>query len=135
SYNGHLSGHSPHSRTLRATFVLECHGHHRDLHSFPTRRSSDLGKTAADLDGHLKNADFFEVEKYPTSKLEITSVRSFDPATDKSVLTDATNIISGNLTIKEKTVNVSFPAKVSISENEANVQSKYSIKRQEWGLN
>src|SRR5690606_22784185 len=56
------------------------------------------GKTAADLDGHLKNEDFFEVEKYPTAKLEITSVRPFDPAKDKSVLTDATNIISGNLT-------------------------------------
>src|SRR5699024_12517911 len=23
-------------------FLLQCYGHHRDLHSFPTRRSSDL---------------------------------------------------------------------------------------------
>ncbi|NGM66899.1 YceI family protein [Sphingobacterium sp. SGR-19] len=92
------------------------------------------GKTAADLDGHLKNEDFFEVEKYPTAKLDITSVRPFDPAKDKSVLADATNIISGNLTIKEKTVNVSFPAKVSIQENSVNVQSKFSINRQDWGL-
>ncbi|PRD57143.1 YceI family protein [Sphingobacterium gobiense] len=92
------------------------------------------GKTAADLDGHLKNEDFFDVEKYPTSKLEITSVRSFDPAKDKSVLADATHVISGNLTIKEKTVNIAFPAKVSIQENEVNVQSKFSINRQDWGL-
>lgn len=92
------------------------------------------GKTAADLDGHLKNEDFFEVEKYPTSKLEITSVRSFDPAKDQSVLADATNVISGNLTIKEKTVNISFPAKVSINENEVIVQSKFTINRQDWGL-
>ncbi len=92
------------------------------------------GKTAADLDGHLKNEDFFEVEKYPTAKLDITSVRPFDPAKDKSVLADATNVISGNLTIKEKTVNISFPAKVSINENEVTVQSKFSINRQDWGL-
>src|SRR5438034_11745302 len=25
-------------------FFFECYGHHRDLHSFPTRRSSDLGR-------------------------------------------------------------------------------------------
>lgn len=92
------------------------------------------GKTAADLDGHLKNEDFFEVEKYPTAKLDITSVRPFDSTKDKSVLADATNIISGNLTIKEKTVNISFPAKVSVNENEVTVQSKFSINRQDWGL-
>src|SRR5947209_11778519 len=27
-------------------FFFECYGHHRDLHSFPTRRSSDLRRTA-----------------------------------------------------------------------------------------
>src|SRR5437868_11824091 len=26
-----------------ASFLFSGHGHHRDLHSFPTRRSSDLG--------------------------------------------------------------------------------------------
>ncbi|MCC3289285.1 YceI family protein, partial [Bacillus cereus] len=32
------------------------------------------GKTSADLDGHLKSADFFDVAKYPTVKFEITKV-------------------------------------------------------------
>lgn len=92
------------------------------------------GKTAADLDGHLKTGDFFEVEKYPTAKFEITAVTAFDAAKDKSVIADATNIISGNLTIKDKTVNVTFPAKVSVTENEVTVQSKFTINRQDWGL-
>ena len=35
------------------------------------------GKTAADLDAHLKNADFFESEKYPEAKFEITGVTAF----------------------------------------------------------
>src|SRR5690349_22037852 len=26
------------------TFLFKCYGDHRDLHSFPTRRSSDLGE-------------------------------------------------------------------------------------------
>src|SRR5690625_6722317 len=29
--------------------LLSCYGHHRHLHSFPTRRSSDLGGELADL--------------------------------------------------------------------------------------
>src|SRR5205085_4677918 len=35
---------------------LSCHGAHRDLHSFPTRRSSDLGPTSrmAKRSRHLK---------------------------------------------------------------------------------
>lgn len=92
------------------------------------------GKTAADLDGHLKNADFFESDKYPTAKFEITNVAPFDAAKDKSVLQGATNVISGNLTIKDKTVNVTFPAKVTISGETVNLQSQFTINRQDWGL-
>lgn len=110
-----------------------------DMNSISTDESSvdaltTGGKTAADLDGHLKNADFFEVDKYPTAKFEITEVKAFDAATEKSVLEGATNVISGNLTIKDKTVNVSFPAKVAVSENEVSLQSKFTINRQDWGL-
>src|SRR5439155_6582289 len=35
--------------TLRSYFLLFAHGHHRDLHSFPTRRSSDLADAGAAL--------------------------------------------------------------------------------------
>lgn len=110
-----------------------------DMNSFATDAASvDVaktgGKTATDLDTHLKNADFFEVDKYPHSKFEITSVKAFDAATDKSVMADATNMISGNLTIKDKTINVTFPAKINITDNEVTLQSKFTIKRQDWGL-
>lgn len=110
-----------------------------DMNSVLTNASSvdpakSGGKTSVDLDGHLKTADFFEVEKYPTSKFEITGVATFDAAKDKSVIADATNVISGNLTIKDKTVNVSFPAKIVVTDNEVSVQSKFTINRQDWGL-
>lgn len=48
--------------------------------------------------------------------------------------TGATNTVSGNLTIKDKTVNVKFPAKVAITDNEISVESKFTINRQDWGL-
>lgn len=110
-----------------------------DINSLATdEKSVDVattgGKTAADLDSHLKNADFFESEKYPTAKFEITAVSAFDAAKDKSVIEGATNIISGNLTIKDKTVNVTFPAKVTIAGESVNLQSQFTINRQDWGL-
>lgn len=110
-----------------------------DINSVLTdERSVDMattgGKTAADLDAHLKNEDFFEANKYPTAKFEITNIGSFDAEKETSVTEGATNTISGNLTIKDKTVNVTFPAKVNIADDNVSVQSKFTIKRQDWGL-
>ena len=96
--------------------------------------ASSGGKTSADLDLHLKNADFFDIEKYPTAKFEITNVKSFDAATDKSAVADANYVISGNLTIKDKIVNVTFPAKTVVSDTEITLTSKFTINRQDWGL-
>lgn len=109
-----------------------------DMHSILTDSASvdpaiSGGKTSSDLDAHLKNADFFDVEKYPTAKFEITKVAAFD-ATTASVIEGATNTISGNLTIKDKTVNVTFPAKITVDANGINIFSKFTINRQDWGL-
>lgn len=92
------------------------------------------GKTSADLDGHLKNADFFEVDKYPTAKFEITKVAAFDASKDKSNIADANFMVSGNLTLKDKTVNVTFPAKVTVTETDVDMVSQFTINRQDWGL-
>lgn len=92
------------------------------------------GKTAADLTGHLKSADFFDTEKFPKATFKITSVAAYDAANAEEAVEGATNTISGNLTIKDKTVNVTFPAKISISETGVNVESKFTINRQDWGL-
>jgi len=86
------------------------------------------------LDAHLKSADFFDVAKYPTAKFEITKVGPFDAAQGKSVVADATNTVSGNLTIKDKTVNVTFPAKITFNGDEVTFYSKFTIQRQDWGL-
>ncbi len=91
------------------------------------------GKTSADLDAHLKSADFFDVEKYPTVKFDITKVEDLAAGTE-SKTAGANKMVSGNLTIKGKTVNVTFPAKVEVAENQASLVSKFTINREEWGL-
>ena len=60
----------------------------------------------AKLIGHLKSPDFFDVAKYPTAKFEITSVDNQNGKVN----------ISGNLTIKEATKNITIPASF-INEN------------------
>src|SRR5207302_10358484 len=40
--------HSSSCSTPFFSFFFYCHGPHRDLHSFPTRRSSDLGNGGSD---------------------------------------------------------------------------------------
>lgn len=91
------------------------------------------GKTSAELDDHLKGADFFDVAKYPTVKFEITKVEDLAAGTD-SKTEGANKTVSGNLTIKDKTVNVTFPAKVEVTATEVKLWSKFTINREDWGL-
>jgi len=91
------------------------------------------GKTSADLDAHLKSADFFDVEKHPSVKFDITKVEDLAAGTETKTV-GANKTVSGNLTIKGKTVNVTFPAKVVVTENQASLESKFTINREDWGL-
>lgn len=99
-----------------------------------TASVTEKGKKASELEGHLKSPDFFDVAKHPTVKFVITSVTPFDATKDKSLLEGATNIVSGNLSIKDSTVNVTFPAKITVTEAGADVQAKFTVDRTTWGL-
>ncbi|HEX7757241.1 MAG TPA: YceI family protein [Niabella sp.] len=99
-----------------------------------TASVTEPDKKAADLEGHLKSPDFFDVAKYPTAKFEITKVAPYDSTQQKSLLPGATNLISGNLTLKDSTLNITFPAQVTITDNEVNARAKFSIDRSAWGI-
>jgi len=105
----------------------------------PTSVSADetakSGKKAADLEGHLKSPDFFDVAKHATAKFVITGIAPFDASKDKSLLEGATNMVSGNLTLKDSTLNITFPAKIVVTETGADVQAKFNVDRTSWNLN
>jgi polyisoprenoid-binding protein YceI len=86
------------------------------------------------LEGHLKSPDFFDAEKYPVAKFEITSVEPYTPDS-ASKIAGATHLIKGNLTLKDSTKNISFPAKVTIDANTASASADFAIDRTLWGLN
>jgi polyisoprenoid-binding protein YceI len=100
-----------------------------------TTSVTEPGKKAMDLQNHLKSADFFDAEKFPTAKFDITSVTPFDATKDKSLLEGATHNVSGNLTIKGNAVNITFPAKITVSDAELDVIAKFNVDRTTWGLN
>lgn len=77
------------------------------------------------LVGHLSSADFFNVEKFPTSTFKITG------AEKKS---DTDWVIKGELTMIGQTQPVEVPAKIASSESGMTGEAKLKLDRTKWGL-
>lgn len=77
------------------------------------------------LVGHLKADDFFGVDKFPTAKFEVTKV-----TTKKDNDADVT----GKLTIKGVTEEITFPAKVKLDAKTLVVIAKITVDRTKFGI-
>ena len=97
------------------------------------------------LRGHLMSGDFFKVEEFPTAKFEITNVETTnetvsendDPkqeAISEYKVTNPTHKITGNLTMRDSTKSISFPAKVTMTNGKVEGTAKFNINRKDWGL-
>ncbi len=75
------------------------------------------------FENEIKN-DFYEAEKFPISKFTIT----------KTEFDGVKTMIFGDLTIKDKTVAIQFPATVQYEENQVRAVASFAIDRQLWGL-
>ncbi len=94
------------------------------------------GKTYADLQKHLHSDEFFYSDSFPEATFEITKVSPYDSTANPSgLMKSATNMVSGNLKLKDSTINITFPAKIIISDSTINVEAKFIIDRLKWGLN
>ncbi|MFT3911732.1 MAG: YceI family protein [Ferruginibacter sp.] len=74
---------------------------------------------------HLKDPDFFDVQKFPFSTITITRVISIN---------DENKEITGNLTIKGITHPVTFPATIEIKDGIVKSNSKLVIDRTLWDV-
>ena len=93
-----------------------------------TISATDLdGEYKEKLDGHLKADDFFAAATNPESTFAITEVKTGATANDV--------VISGNLTIKGITKNITFDAKVvEISQESVTATADFNILREDWGV-
>lgn len=74
---------------------------------------------------HLSGEDFFNVEKYPTSKLVITGSDKLDNGDLK---------LSGDLTIKDKTNSITFVAKITEDGDKLTAKALFTIDRTKWDV-
>lgn len=86
------------------------------------------GDDRAGLEAHLKGTaegkegDFFDGAKYPTATFEMTGIEN--------------NLVKGNLTIKDKTNAVEFPAVFSLNGDVLKLESEaFILDRTKWGIN
>lgn len=86
------------------------------------------GKESA-LEGHLKKADFFDVEKYPTAEFKITSVA---PRADST--TTFMYDVTGDLTMKGVTHQITFPAMIYEEGGKVYAKADTEIDRTKWGI-
>lgn len=83
----------------------------------------------AKLVGHLKSPDFFSIDSFPTAKFEVTSIE------DYSGTEDFTHTITGNLTMKDITKSISFPATVTMENDMITATTgQFVIDRSDWNV-
>lgn len=91
------------------------------------------GQDKKDLENHLmgysngKEDHFFNATKYPEAKFEITGMEIVE---DQAML-------SGNLTVKETSKNITFPVQVSMNEADNSMvmtSGDITLDRTEWGI-
>ncbi|MEK7951381.1 YceI family protein [Luteolibacter soli] len=88
----------------------------------------DMASTFADaekLTGHLKSADFFDVEKFPQSTFDVTELKAGE---------NGAYTVAGNFTLHGVTKNISFPATVTQGTDSVTIKSEFNIKRKDFGI-
>lgn len=105
----------------------------------------------AKLVGHLMSADFFDAANHATATFEVTSVADFTASNlsadmnefeteytpaklSEIMVANPTHFISGNLTMRGTTKNITFPASVTIENGVIKAVANFNINRTDWGL-
>ena len=79
------------------------------------------------LVNHLKSDDFFGVVKYPNATFVIKSVKAVEED-------DATHHLTGDITIKGTTEEITFPAKVSMNGSQIEASSSIVLDRSKFDV-
>lgn len=82
------------------------------------------------LEGHLKGADFFDVEKFPTATFVSIEIKAGgDPA-----VAGSTHTVKGNLTLRGVTKEATFAATIAIAGKDVSAKAEFKINRKDFGI-
>ena len=80
---------------------------------------------SAKLEGHLKSEDFFEVAAFPTAKFDITKIENKETKIH----------VTGNMTIKGITKQITFPAALAVNKDNVTLTSDtFQINRADFNV-
>lgn len=116
-------------QVVAGEFVMDMNTVESQDKGMPATANDKLGK-------HLKSADFFDVEQFPTAKFVIVKVDDIAnrASAEALQLEGATHYVTGNLTMKGTEKGVSFPAIITVDENGVSAKAEFTIKRTDWGM-
>jgi polyisoprenoid-binding protein YceI len=86
--------------------------------------------TNARLQGHLESDDFFSIATYPEAYFEMARLVKIEDATEG----EPNYTISGNLTIKDITHGISFPAHVKVEDGKVHARADFDLDRTRWDV-
>jgi polyisoprenoid-binding protein YceI len=78
------------------------------------------------LTSHLKNRDFFNVDKFPKIQFHASNIK---------IGNDGNATVDGKLILLDQSVGKSIPCKYSLTEAGLTVSAKFTIDRTKWGMN
>jgi polyisoprenoid-binding protein YceI len=85
---------------------------------------------------HLLSGDFFDANKFGTSRFQITKIEPYAPRDGEKSLVEGANFrVSGNLQIRDVTKNITFPARVDLDGERLETRANFDIDRREWQMN
>jgi polyisoprenoid-binding protein YceI len=79
------------------------------------------------LDGHLKSADFFDVEKFPKATFTSSQIKAGGDS-------GATHTVTGELNLHGVKKTISFPATITVNADAASGSAEFVINRKDFGI-
>ena len=90
--------------------------------------SIDMTSTTSDatkLTGHLKSADFFDVERFATATFKSSSIAAG---------ADGSHTVTGTLDFHGIQKEISFPATITVADGAASLKAEFSLDRKAFGV-
>ena len=78
--------------------------------------------------GHMKSADFFNTDEFPTASFKILGTEPIEG-------NDDTFNVTGTLTIKNNAKNITFPADIDVENGKVDFEAEFNIDRTDFGVN